>query len=197
VSKGGCEEFKSLRTRHLPHICCELSYGSVRFVAESWNKSTLPEIIFGRSLYRECPRDCCSGPSMEQAVCENAPRAERVDFRRNKPTVSWHWMAGAVICTGAAAMMTAIFSDRSGREMLPLVFLAVITLVAVYFGVVAGVIGSLAAAVIFSIFLFPPLGSPIVNDISERANVGWMLLGGLALSYLFAPHPPGNPPRQQ
>lgn len=103
------------------------------------------------------------------------------------------WVAGAVLCTVAAAAMTAIFADNAARGILPLVFLAVITLVALYFGVVAGMIGSICAAVVFAIFLFPPIGSPLVDNLAERSNVAWMLLGGIAISYFFAPYPPHNP----
>ncbi len=102
-------------------------------------------------------------------------------------------MAGAVLCAVVAAGMTAIFADHTNREILPLAFLIVITPVALYFGAVAGIFGSLCAAAVFAIFLFPPIGSPVVEDLAERSNIGWMLLGGIAISYLFASHPPHQP----
>jgi K+-sensing histidine kinase KdpD len=107
------------------------------------------------------------------------------------------WLIGALVCTAAAGVMTAIFGDRAGRENLPLVFLSVITLVALYFGALAGVLGSISAAIIFTLFLFPPIWSPLVHDLGERSNVGWMLLGGIAISYLFAPRSSSNPPSEQ
>jgi K+-sensing histidine kinase KdpD len=102
----------------------------------------------------------------------------------------YKWIIGSAVCAGTAGLMVAIFREQPGRESLPLVFLAVITLVALYFGVAAGILGSLSAAVVFALFLFPPLGSPLINDLSERSNVGWMLLGGITISYLFAPRAP-------
>jgi len=119
-----------------------------------------------------------------------------LDIRRIALFSNARWIAGTVLCAAAAAGTAAVFSEHTGRELLPLVFLAVITLVALYFGVVAGVIGSVVAAIIFAVFLFPPIGSPVVHDLGERSNVGWMLLGGLAISYLFAPRHRGSPPRQ-
>ena len=99
---------------------------------------------------------------------------------------------GAFICAATAAGMTALFAQHSGRGNLPLVFLAVITLVALYLGAAAGVAGTVSAAIVFALFLFPPIGSPLVEDFGERSSVGWMLLGGIAISYLFAPRQSGD-----
>jgi len=88
--------------------------------------------------------------------------------------------------------MTALFAQHSGRGNLPLVFLAVITLVALYLGAAAGVAGTVSAAVVFALFLFRPIGSPLVENFGERSSVGWMILGGIAISYLFAPRLSGD-----
>lgn len=95
--------------------------------------------------------------------------------------------------------MTALFAQHSGRGNLPLVFLAVITLVALYLGAAAGVAGTISAAIVFALFLFPPIGSPLVEDLSERSNVGWMLLGGITISYLLGPRSrdKSDPPSMQ
>lgn len=102
------------------------------------------------------------------------------------------WILGSLLCAGTAGFMTLLYEGRAGRENLPLVFLVVITLAAIYFGVAAGITGSISAALIFALFLFPPLGSLRVGDDQARSNVGWMLLGGIAVSYLLASRPPSN-----
>jgi hypothetical protein len=48
------------------------------------------------------------------------------------------------------------------------------------------------AAVIFSFFLFEPLHKVRVQSDAARANIGWMLLAGVALSYLLT-GPPQTP----
>jgi hypothetical protein len=55
------------------------------------------------------------------------------------------------------------------------------------YGIAVGVIGSLLSAAIFATMLFSPVGSFRVTDHAARQNLAWMVLGGIALSYLFAP----------
>ncbi len=50
-----------------------------------------------------------------------------------------------------------------------------------------GVIGTLAAALIFASFLFSPMGNIHVADEAARGNLGWMMLIGIGFSFLFAP----------
>ncbi len=69
---------------------------------------------------------------------------------------------------------------------MPLVCLIFIVLVAVRYGARSGIIGSILATVVFCFALFPPVGAFHVDDQSERANVVWMLLGGVSLSYLLS-----------
>jgi K+-sensing histidine kinase KdpD len=69
----------------------------------------------------------------------------------------------------------------------PLFFTGVLLLTALRFGVRAGVLGPLAATLVFAEFLFRPGGSPHVAGAVARSNLGWMILIGIALSFLFAP----------
>lgn len=73
------------------------------------------------------------------------------------------------------------------KDMVPLVFTAVLLLIAAIFGVRAGVIGTVLAALVFAAFLFSPAGSFSVANDSARSNLAWMLLIGLVFSFLFAP----------
>ncbi len=70
--------------------------------------------------------------------------------------------------------------------LVPLAFVVLVVAAAVRFGALVGICGSLLGAAIFARYLFPPLGSLRVEDHVARANIGWMLLAGISLSYLFS-----------
>jgi K+-sensing histidine kinase KdpD len=84
-----------------------------------------------------------------------------------------------------AVLATVVFGERPSRVLVPAGFLIVIILVARLWGRLAGVLGTAIAALIFAFLLFNPVGSWIVNDDAARTNLGWMLLGGMALSYFL------------
>jgi K+-sensing histidine kinase KdpD len=109
------------------------------------------------------------------------------------------WIVGSALCVGAAALMAAMFTNSESRSILPLIFIAVITLVALNFGALAGMLGSVGAALIFAAFLCPPIYSLVVADPRERSSIGWMMLAGFAISYFFAPdaHNDRNPRPQR
>jgi K+-sensing histidine kinase KdpD len=90
--------------------------------------------------------------------------------------------SGAALCTAAAACLTSLFHASSFRQFLPLVFLGVVVLVAIRFGRLAGMLGTVAAALIFAEFLFEPRLSWIVRDSAEKSNLIWMIIGGIVLS---------------
>lgn len=94
---------------------------------------------------------------------------------------------GVLLCGVAAAGACAIAAGHPWETVVPLVFSAVLLVVALVFGVRAGVLGTVLAAIVFAAFLFSPLGSIRVADTAARANLGWMLLIGVAFSFLFAP----------
>lgn len=78
-------------------------------------------------------------------------------------------------------------AGRPWGATIPLIFIAILLVIAEIFGMRAGILGTIIAALIFAAFLFTPLGSLRVSSDTARANLGWMLLGGLAFSLLFAP----------
>ncbi len=97
--------------------------------------------------------------------------------------------AGVLVCTAAAAASAALFGRHPAAKWLPIVFLAVVFLVAVRFGTLVGIMGSLVAALIFAYVLFEPVRSISINDHAARSNIGWLLLGGTVISFLLAPGP--------
>ena len=94
---------------------------------------------------------------------------------------------GGLICVLAAVGLSAAADGHTWKNLVPLIFTAVLLLIAALLGARAGILGTLLAAVIFASFLFGPIGSIQVANESARANLGWMLLIGIGFSFLFAP----------
>ena len=94
---------------------------------------------------------------------------------------------GAALSGLAAIAATMVAEGHLWKDLVPLVFTVVLLVVAAIFGVRAGVLGTVLAALVFAAFLLNPTGSLTVANDSARNNLGWMLLIGLAFSFLFAP----------
>lgn len=103
-------------------------------------------------------------------------------------TASW---LGAAACAVAASLTIPFFNDTAVRTLVPFIFLAVIVFVAIRFGNIAGMLGTLAAALIFSIFLFKPIPSPFVENPAARNHLIWMVLIGIVSDLLGAYSSPG------
>jgi len=97
------------------------------------------------------------------------------------------FLIGGSICASAALGACVLASGHPWNVWVPLFFPAVLLLTALRFGVRAGVLGTLAATLVFAEFLFSPVGSLRVSSAAARSNLGWMLLIGIGLSFLFAP----------
>jgi Domain of unknown function (DUF4118) len=91
---------------------------------------------------------------------------------------------GAACCTLAAACLTPLFSGTSLDSFLPFIFLLVIIYVALRFGDIAGVVGTVFAALIFEIFLFRPTYSFAIESSSARYHLMFMIILGICLSEL-------------
>jgi K+-sensing histidine kinase KdpD len=107
---------------------------------------------------------------------ESLPLLQKADFT-----------VGVLASGVAAGAACAIAAGHSWQTAVPLVFSLVLLVIALLFGVRAGVIGTVLAALVFAAFLFSPLGSIRVSNEAARANLGWMLLIGMGFSFLFAP----------
>ncbi len=102
---------------------------------------------------------------------------------------------GVLICAWSAVLLSFLFNGNTSRTIVPIAFLGIVVLVSIRCGIAAGVLGSAVAALIFATFLYAPLGSPQIANKAARANVGWLLLGGLAISYLLGSPSSGRPQR--
>jgi K+-sensing histidine kinase KdpD len=77
------------------------------------------------------------------------------------------WVQGAVgagVCLGAAGALSFVFRGSPFKSWLPLVFFGLLIFVAARFGTASGIMGTVAAAIIFAEFLFQPRLSLRVND---------------------------------
>jgi|ERR1043165_449236 len=106
---------------------------------------------------------------------------------------------GTGLCVTIAGCMTSLFYASSFKTALPLAFLAVILLAAELFGREAGVLGTLAAGLIFASVLYEPRPSLAVSDPIAQTHLIWMMVIGVVISdfvgnrKLKAPiHPPRN-----
>jgi hypothetical protein len=123
-------------------------------------------------------------------VAKKMPRIIQKDHRRelSLPVFgSADALVGGLICAMAAAVASLVAGGYPWRVSLPLLFSAVLLVVARVFGSRAGIAGTALAAIIFAMLLFNPLGRIPAADSAARSNLGWMLLIGLGFSLLFAP----------
>jgi Kef-type K+ transport system membrane component KefB len=94
-------------------------------------------------------------------------------------------LLGFVICTIVTSLAAVVFRGTAIRDFVPTGFLVVVVVTAKLWGRLAGVLGTAAAALSFSVFLYTPVGSWIVSDDVARANLGWMMLAGMMLSHFL------------
>jgi len=115
------------------------------------------------------------------------PSREQVDSAA-ATHYNWHvagWLRssmGAVLCTLAAASVVAIFWASSSRAWIPFVFLLVICYVALRFGDIAGLIGTVSAALLFASVLFEPRPSLAMSNPVERNHLFSMVILGIFAS---------------
>lgn len=94
---------------------------------------------------------------------------------------------GVLLSVAAALLASLIFSGRQVNAILPLAFVVLLVLLSARFGVAVSVIGSAFTAIIFAHFIYAPVGSWRIDSAAERANIAWMILGAICLSYLLFP----------
>src|SRR5215831_4180702 len=83
---------------------------------------------------------------------------------------------GSLVCALAAMALSAAANGHAWKNIAPLIFTAVLLIIAGFFGSRAGIIGTVLAAMIFASFLFSPVGNIQVADQAARGNLGWMML---------------------
>ncbi len=94
---------------------------------------------------------------------------------------------GTLLCASVALVLALVFHRSQIELTLPLISLAVVIAVAARFGVATGVLGSVVSAFLLAYFVYAPQHSFHVTSPDARANLSWLLLGGISLSFLFTP----------
>jgi hypothetical protein len=92
---------------------------------------------------------------------------------------------GAASCTALAGCLIPVFAGNTYRAIVPLLFLLVILYVALRFGHIAGIIGTVCAALVFEIFLFEPRLSLAIHNASARNHLISMVILGICASELL------------
>ena len=104
---------------------------------------------------------------------------------------NWHvsgWLRSSIgIATRAlsAAALVPIFWSSSLRSLVPIFFLLVISFVALRFGHLAGLVGTMFAALLFASILFEPRPSLAMSDPVERNHLICMVVIGICAAEIL------------
>lgn len=89
---------------------------------------------------------------------------------------------GIAACAGVAVLLSKFLGDNAdARLAAPAICLQVVIAATLYWGRMAGLVGAVAATVIFELLLFPPLGRFAVNDPTERAVLIFFQLAAIGI----------------
>lgn len=92
---------------------------------------------------------------------------------------------GAVSCNLAAASLVAIFWTSPRRSLVPFIFLFIVFYVALRFGHIAALIGTIGAAFLFASVLFEPRPSLAMSNPIERNLLFSMVIVGICASEIL------------
>jgi K+-sensing histidine kinase KdpD len=92
-------------------------------------------------------------------------------------------LIGGLVCAIFAVLFVLVTRGSSLRPYVPLMFIIVIIFAALRFGMLASAFGTFLATLLFSYFLFTPVGSFHVQKGQARTNLIWMLLIGVPVGY--------------
>jgi hypothetical protein len=95
---------------------------------------------------------------------------------------------GAIFCNLAAASLVAIFWTSDHRSLVLLIFLIVVSYIALRFGHIAGLIGTIGAALLFASILFEPRPSLAMSNPIERDFLFLMVILGISASEILGHH---------
>ena len=92
---------------------------------------------------------------------------------------------GIGICAGAALLLCLLLNNSTEtRFVAPAISLQAVILVALFFGRISALIGSLSISVILGLVLFPPLGSVLITDRAEGAMLALFQIASIVIALL-------------
>ena len=135
-------------------------------------------------------RVCLCADLLESWIHQQQARADaKIDsasWRAHLHMMGWlRSSLGAASCTAVAGCLIPIFAGNAHRAVVPLLFLLVILYIALRFGHVAGLIGTVCAALVFEIFLFEPTLSLAIENPAARNHLISMVIFGICASELL------------
>jgi hypothetical protein len=180
---------------HRASVLVDARQGAISFTSAAQNtvastsRSEIPSPFAGfagRCFMRTC---------LLAEIFDSWIRARQVSTRRHAHSVAErsNWLAagwfrssiGAVACNLAAVSLVAIFWTSPDRSLVPLIFLFVISYIALRFGHIAALIGTIGAAFLFASVLFEPRPSLAMSNPIQRDLLYSMVIVGICASEIL------------
>jgi hypothetical protein len=137
----------------------------------------------GRCFLRGCLYADLLQSWIRKKQAQSDAKIESASWRYHLHVMGWlRSSLGAASCTAAAGCLIPIFAENTYRAVVPLLFLLIIVYVALRFGHLAGIIGTICAALMFEIFLFEPRLSLAIQNPSARNHLISMVILGICAS---------------
>lgn len=140
----------------------------------------------GRCFLRGCLCADLFASWLRKKQLQSDAKIEAARWRYHLHVMGWlRSSLGAASCTAVAGCLIPLFARNTYQTIVPLFFLLVILYVAVRFGHIAGIIGTICAALVFEIFLFAPRLSLAIESRSARNHLISMVILGICASELL------------
>jgi K+-sensing histidine kinase KdpD len=110
-----------------------------------------------------------------------------MEILRRKMCSPQNSLIGVALCAALAGLLATLLHNDPVRSIVPLVFLLVLIPVAHLWGSSSCIIGACVATIIFACFLYPPGGSLIVQDTTDRIILTVCHFIAIPVAYLSAP----------
>jgi hypothetical protein len=140
----------------------------------------------GRCFLRGCLCADLLGSWIRKTQAQADAKIDSASWRAHLHVMGWlRSSLGAASCTAVAGCLIPIFAGNAYRASVPLLFLVVILYIAVRFGHIAGIVGTVCAALAFEIFLFEPTLSFAIESPTARNHLISMVILGICASELL------------
>ncbi len=154
------------------------------------SRSSRIEVPFSDFAGRCFLRGCLCADLLQSWIrkkqAQSDAKIESDSWRYHLHEMGWRRSSvGAASCTAAAGCLIPVFAGNTYRAIVPLFFLLVILHVALRLGHVAGIIGTVCAALVFEIFLFEPTLSLAIESPSARNHLISMVILGICASEIL------------
>lgn len=99
----------------------------------------------------------------------------------------------AAICASAAVVLCTLMNDGwEFRVAAVMICLQAVIVVSLFWGRIPGIVGAISASMIFYVWLFPPVGTLVIENPSDRLILLLFQLAGLGIVFLSPRNPFAN-----